>query len=543
MTPRHALWALIALSMALRLTWAASLGPGNDEAYHYLFAVHPDWSYFDHPPMLAVVERVGLMLNSIIGGQADSVLGLRLGFILLFAGSTWLMARLGTRIYSEWAGFFAAFLLNVSAYHTAAAGAFALPDGPLLFFWLLTLDRLVAALESPERTRVWVEVGLAWGAALLSKYHAVFLPAGMVLYLLLEPEKRRLILRPGPYLAVLVGGLCFAPVVVWNASHNWASFAFQSGRAIGGGGFRPESLLAAIFLPGLYLLPWIWVGLLWVLLRKARRFRSPDTRPEERFLLCEVVVPLGLFLAVACTRPVLPHWTLVGFLPLFPILGDAFATAYDANRPRWFKRAAILAGLPVIVASFMVIETRTGILQKGRPGGLGLVQANRDPTSDLIGWETVAGELKRRGLLDKPDTFLFTSTWYHSGQLDFSTRESSTPVLCYHPWDARSFAFWSKPSEWVGRDGILVSVNNRPGEPECFRKWFKRIEPIATFEIDRHGAPIRKVRLYQCLSQIKPFPFDDLGATLAPKRHEVRPRESKLARDQDSSSDRDGRRR
>ena len=332
MTPRHALWALIALSMALRLTWAASLGPGNDEAYHYLFAVHPDWSYFDHPPMLAVVERVGLMLNSIIGGQADSVLGLRLGFILLFAGSTWLMARLGTRIYSEWAGFFAAFLLNVSAYHTAAAGAFALPDGPLLFFWLLTLDRLVAALESPERTRVWVEVGLAWGAALLSKYHAVFLPAGMVLYLLLEPEKRRLILRPGPYLAVLVGGLCFAPVVVWNASHNWASFAFQSGRAIGGGGFRPESLLAAIFLPGLYLLPWIWVGLLWVLLRKARRFRSPDTRPEERFLLCEVVVPLGLFLAVACTRPVLPHWTLVGFLPLFPILGDAFATAYDANR-------------------------------------------------------------------------------------------------------------------------------------------------------------------------------------------------------------------
>ena len=126
MTPRHALWALIALSMALRLTWAASLGPGNDEAYHYLFAVHPDWSYFDHPPMLAVVERVGLMLNSIIGGQADSVLGLRLGFILLFAGSTWLMARLGTRIYSEWAGFFAAFLLNVSAYHTAAAGAFGL---------------------------------------------------------------------------------------------------------------------------------------------------------------------------------------------------------------------------------------------------------------------------------------------------------------------------------------------------------------------------------------------------------------------------------
>ena len=39
---------------------AASLGLGNDEAYHYLFAVHRDWSYFDHPPMLAVVERLGI---------------------------------------------------------------------------------------------------------------------------------------------------------------------------------------------------------------------------------------------------------------------------------------------------------------------------------------------------------------------------------------------------------------------------------------------------------------------------------------------------
>ena len=524
MTPRHALWVLIALSMALRLVWAASLGPGNDEAYHYLFAVHPAWSYFDHPPMLAVIERLGLLGAAAIGVGTASIFSLRLGFIVLFAGSTWLMARLASRIASEWAGFFAAFLLNVSAYHTAAAGAFALPDGPLLFFWLLTLDRLAAALESPERARLWIGVGLAWGGALLSKYHAVFLPAGMVLYLLLEPERRRLLWRPGPYLAVAVGALGFAPVVFWNASHHWASFAFQSGRAIGGGGFRPDALLAAIFLPGLYLLPWIWAGLLWVMVRLFRRYRDPETLPAERFLLCEAVVPLGLFLAVACTRPVLPHWTLVGFLPLFPTLGAAFAKAFERNPARALRQAVLLAVLPVMVATAFVIETRSGFLRKGRPGGLGLVEANQDPTSDLIGWDTVADLLKRRGLLDKPDSFLFTSSWYHSGQLAFSTRRSRTPVLCYHPWDARSFAFWSKPSDWVGRDGILVSVNNRPGEPGCFEKWFERIEPIGDFEIECKGAPVRKVRLYRCLSQIEPFPFDDLGATLSSKNRPPRPR-------------------
>ena len=59
MTTRRALWGLIVGSALLRVVWAASLGPGNDEAYHYLFTVHRDWSYFDHPPMLALIESLG----------------------------------------------------------------------------------------------------------------------------------------------------------------------------------------------------------------------------------------------------------------------------------------------------------------------------------------------------------------------------------------------------------------------------------------------------------------------------------------------------
>src|SRR5688572_16433930 len=63
MTPRRALWGLIAVATLLRLAWAASLGPGNDEAYYFLFTAHPDWSYFDQPPMVAVVEAAGLVLS------------------------------------------------------------------------------------------------------------------------------------------------------------------------------------------------------------------------------------------------------------------------------------------------------------------------------------------------------------------------------------------------------------------------------------------------------------------------------------------------
>ena len=366
MTQPRALWWLIIVSAALRLMWAASLGPGNDEAYHYLFTVYPDWSYFDHPPMLAVVEAAGIAL----AGGSVSPLSLRLGFIALFAGSTWLMARLASRFYGERAGILAAFALNVTAYHSGAAGVFALPDGPLLFFWLLTLDRLAVALQVSGKSAgssslgAWAWVGVAWGGALLSKYHAAFLPAGALLYLAVEPSARNWVRRPGPYLACVIGILVFAPVIIWNATHHWASFAFQGSRAVGSG-FRLDTLGAAIILPAIYLFPWIWARLISVLIGRGRKILDDATPAADKFLVCEAITPLSVFLIVSCTRPVLPHWTLVGFLPLFPIVGQTWARLVETNPARFRRRAAWLTAAPVLGAILLVVQARTGVFQTG----------------------------------------------------------------------------------------------------------------------------------------------------------------------------------
>lgn len=502
MTTRRALWGLVAVSTALHLAWAAAIGAGNDEAYHYLFTVHRDWSYFDHPPMLALVEAVGVLL----AGGTVSAFSLRIGFVALFAGSTWLMARLTERFYGAKAGLFAAFALNVTAYHGLAASTFALPDGPLLFFWLLTLERLAAALDAPgKKPGPWIAVGLAWGGALLSKYHAVFLPMGAFLYLLVDRPSRTWLRRPGPYVAAAVGMLVFSPVLWWNATHHWASFAFQGGRALGAFRFRPETL--AVYLLGqiAYLCPWIWLRLVSLLVQRGRRLRDDA---HDRFLVCQAVVPILLFTAVASVREVLPHWTLVGFLALFPMLGRFWAERWDQRPAVLRRRLAAMAAVPIVVGLLAVFEARTGLLQKGRPGGIGIMVPSRDPTVELVGWDQVADELKRRGLLDQPGTFLFTGMWYQSGHLAFATRASATPVLCYNPLDARSFAFWSRPEDWVGATGILVSVNDRYFEPIGYARWFERIEPLGDFAVKRGGVPIRTIRLYRCVNQTRPFPFD-----------------------------------
>lgn len=510
MTTRRILWTLIAVSTLVRLAWAASLGGYTNEAYYYMYARHLSWGYFDHPPMVGVTAALGLA----VARGMSPVFGLRLGFIVMFAGSTWLLARLATRAFGPRAGVIAALVLNGTVFYGMMVGTLAEPDGPLLFFWLLTLDRLMVALDEPDRTLAWVWVGVAWGLALGSKYHAVLIPAGVVLYLLVQPSARRCLRRPGPYVAAATGLVVFSPVIGWNAAHDWVSFVYQGNRASGYDGLQPMMLLEALVGQVLYLTPWLWAALVVVLARLVRRGPRRWTAAEA-FLVCQAVPALGLFLSVATFRRIMPHWPIIGFVPLMAVLGRDWSELLDLRPRQLTTRLAIIAVFPVLFGSLLVAHARTGLFQDRSGRLLGLVSPAADTTIDTIRWDQIARQLRQRGLLDDPKTFLFTDSWRFSAELAMAA-ERDPSVACYHR-DARSFTFWSRPEDWMGRDGIFIRMDDTLVDPATYAPWFSRIDPIATFPIVRAGVTIQTVGLYRCVRQTSPFQFGYRGPGQIPR--------------------------
>ncbi|HEY0418485.1 MAG TPA: glycosyltransferase family 39 protein, partial [Acetobacteraceae bacterium] len=380
MTDPRALWLLVGGTAAIRLILGAMLGLGIDESYMVAAGRDLRLGYFDHPP---ISWWLSSGIAHLTGSEAALVV--RLPFIALFAASTWLMARLGSRLFSREAGFWAAVAFNLAPVFTVSTGGWVLPDGPMVCALLAMALCLVHAMEHGG-WRWWIGAGTAAGLALLSKYSAGLVLAGGFAYLLTQPGHRRWLRRPQPWAAAGLALLMFSPVLLWNATHGWASFAFQGGRAAAAR-FQPWGPLAALGGQALFLLPWLWAPMMLALAGALRR----GPRHWRFWLLaCLALGPILLFTLVALwSRNVLFHWAAPGYLFLFPLLGR-MAAAWRIAHPLALRR--VLAGTAALLVgglALVAVEVRWNLLP-----------LRGDPALQAVDWTPLRAELARRGLLD-----------------------------------------------------------------------------------------------------------------------------------------------
>jgi 4-amino-4-deoxy-L-arabinose transferase-like glycosyltransferase len=495
--------AIIAVFTVLRLALAALIGLGVDESYTVSVAHHLHLSYFDHPPLQYWITHLFMPLLG--DGRAA-----RLPFIALFAASSWLLYRLTQVLFDERAGLAAVLALSSSAYFSFGAGEFVLPDGPLLLAELAAALVLARALfprraspgssaDPPPRAALgpWLCAGLWVGVAGLSKYHAVLFAAGLTLYLLSVPQRRRLLAGPAPWAGLVVALLLMTPVIIWNVQHEWVSVVYQGGRARAqGGGVHPALVLANVLGQAIWVLPWIFVPLV---LGAWRALRAGPGAERGWYCLCLALPTIVLFTAVPAWGALgLPHWQMPGWLMLYPVLGDYAARCLAGARlRRWAIACAVLV---VAVAGGVTWEAATG---EGRLLAPALF-ARGDPTLEALEWGALAEELRARGLL-RPGMFVITTSWIDAGKIAQALHDR-VPVLVFGA-DPKEFAFRVDPRLLLGHDAVLIERVPAAGVIEQrLRPYFGSLEQQAPFAFGRAGLPEIRLQLFLARDLEVPLP-------------------------------------
>lgn len=373
----HAL-ALVALATLLRLVLAAAVPLVADEAYYWEWSRRLEFGYFDHPPVIAWLIAGG---TRVLG---DSSLGVRLFPILAGAVGCLAIVAMAERLAGAAAARFAALLVAVLPL-SAVGLVLATPDAPLFAAIAVTLLCLVMATEpgvAPrERLLWWIAAGVAIGVAMASKFTGVLVPMAVTLALVVNPRLRAQLRSPGPWVAVLVASAVMAPVLMWNADHEWIAFRFQLGHGLGtatrGSWWQRELELLGGQLG-------LATPILFVLLVGAVHRAFAPSEDQRRYLLAQVAVFCFVFFVYSATKkPVEANWPAIAWIPAIALL----AASQTAARTKWERAGAWLAGG---LTAIVLLHTVRPFLP---------IPPARDPISRTHGWGPVALTVEAKGAL------------------------------------------------------------------------------------------------------------------------------------------------
>jgi 4-amino-4-deoxy-L-arabinose transferase-like glycosyltransferase len=474
-----AIGALILGVTAVRVLLAASLPLLPQEAYYWSWSRSLDWSYFDHPPLAAY----SIALSTAIAGQ--TVFGIKLAAVAWSVGWNLLWARLVLDMYGDRRlAFWCVAVLNLCLLYLSM-GVTPTPDGPLLFGWIGTIWALwrVSAGGDP---RWWYAAGVFAGLAMIGKYAAVLLLPVVLSYLALSPNQRHWLRKPQPYLAMLIATLIFTPVIVWNADHGWASFAFQGSKRIGQmGGFKPHFLALLIGTQLLLVTPYLLALCLSTFWRGAVAWRTAAFDERTRLLWLSAAVPLVLFTLVSLRSHVKPNWLAPAYWSLI-ILGVRHLLAGGA--PRW--RAGLASSALVVVLALGVSLAPTLPMLRGSDSWSGWHEAAQRVAQEQHALQ-VAGQR----------SFVFSPNYKISSLLRFYLPgQERTYAQDIYGARALQFDHGSAPEDLRGATGLLVLSDQPQSHLDLSRlkPYFDSVTLAAVVETRTFGRVLRRIEIYRC---------------------------------------------
>jgi hypothetical protein len=231
-------------------------------------------------------------------------------------------------------------------------------------FWALACWALWRA-TSTGGLGWWALLGAAGGLAMWAKYSSAILLFVAGLWMLFDQGARRRILTPGPWLALAVCALVFAPQLLWLIENDFAPFSYAARRAVSVEfidtiGFLPIQLAHHIPMFVLMLVAGLWGA------RAGDAPQPPDKRSLQFLLLMglgpAIVITLIGLISVSGLRTAwgAPMFNLSGLLAV-----ALLTQRIDERRlQRTFTGAGVLI---VVISGLYFAHMRYGYLITGKP--------------------------------------------------------------------------------------------------------------------------------------------------------------------------------
>src|SRR6266850_187557 len=451
---------LAGAKLVLHLLTATSYGIFRDELYYLACSEHLDWGYVDQPPLIALITWTARHLFG------DSLLGLRLLPALAGAALVWLTGKLAREMGG---GRFAQALAALAAVvvpiyllmqHWLTMNAFE----PLL--WMGCAWCVVRAINTGD-SRYWLWFGVLAGVGTENKYSMAFLVVGVLVGLLLTPERRFLKSRwlwIGAGLALVI----FLPNLIWLIRHDFPFLELMrnvrmSGRDVVRGPIAFIADQAMILNP--VLLP-LWAGgLLWLLFgRDGKRYRVLGWTYLALLMMFLVLKGKNYYLA-----------------PAYPMLFAVGAIAFErltSARWAWFRYAyaavIVIAGA-ILAPTVLPILPVESYIRYQKALGFEPPRAENQPTgplpqyfADEFGWENMAREVARVYNSLPPEqranTAIFANNYGQAGAIDFFGPKLGLPkAISNH----QTYWYWG-PRDYSG-EMVIVLGSDGTGDREHFR--------------------------------------------------------------------------
>ncbi len=494
-------WSWVAAATVARLLCIARLPLGNGEAYYYSWSRFLDWSYYDHPPLVAWMVRA----TTAFGAWPAAV---HLGPVIASGAFGLLFHRLAERLLRPRAALLA--LVVVTALPVVLASSFIVnPEAPLAPLWVGFLIAVLAMRDRDEPYRPLV-AGVLLGFAFLAKYTALLLVPASFLYVAASPAMRRWLRRPSFYAGGLTALFIALPVVAWNVVRGWPSlrlhFVERASVSVPVAGENTVNQLVAIsssggsgFLEGVarvvvgqamsyspLLAPLLVLGLV----RALRRVRTDDRDLFVTAFTWPVLLPL--LAAMVALKDAEQHWTMVAFIPAAVAAGRAV----DDAAAKGAKALPVLAsaGVALSGAVFVLLNVHAHSTALLRLIPVDKYDPRADMINELTGWDQVSAAMAQAARAASGRVVLASNHYSLCGRLLFETNDK--PAV-YCPTARRSaFGFFDRQEPPADATVIVLTSDIHDEVPAGLKG--RDCNVVDQVAIDRGGRTVARYFVRSC---------------------------------------------